>query len=78
MLTLLTIASLLGSVKSVGFTILAVVNGILALIATVSVWKTYLVVGTKIFLTLLIFIPVVGILIFLFWGQHKVRAAQAP
>lgn len=78
MLILLTFASILGAVKSAGFTILAVANAILALIATISVWKTYLVIGTKILLTLLIFIPIVGILIFLFWGQRKVRAAQTP
>jgi hypothetical protein len=30
----------------------------------------------KIFLTLLIFVPVVGIVIYLVWGQRKVRESQ--
>jgi len=76
MLVLAILLSLLGLTKSVLLAALAVLNGILALLATVSVWKTYLLVGMKVFLTLLIFIPVVGLLIYLFWGQKKVREAR--
>ena len=59
--------------KTVLLTALAVLNAVLALLATVSVWKTYLVVGTKVALTLLVFIPVVGIVLYVLWGQKKVR-----
>jgi hypothetical protein len=77
MLASLTLLSLTALVTSVLLTALAVLNGILALLATISVWKTYLVIGTKVLLTLLICIPIVGILIYLVWGQRKVREARA-
>ena len=64
---------LVALVKTVLFTALAVLNGVLALLATISVWKTYLFVGTKVLFTLLVCIPVVGIVIYLVWGQKKVR-----
>lgn len=64
---------LVALVKTVLFTALAVLNGVLALLATISVWKTYLFVGTKVLFTLLVCIPVVGIVIYLVWGQRKVR-----
>ena len=57
-------------------TALAVLNAVLSLLATVAVWKTYLVVGTKVLLTVLVCIPVVGLLIYLAWGQRKVREAR--
>lgn len=65
--------ALLGLVTTVLLTALAVLNGILALLATISVWKTYLFIGTKVVLTLLVCIPIVGILAYVFWGQKKVR-----
>lgn len=76
MLSLLVLLSIVGVTKSVLLTLLAVLNGILALLATISVWKTYLLVGTKVLLTLLICVPVVGILFYLLWGQKKVRASR--
>jgi hypothetical protein len=76
MILLLSLASLLGLTKSVLLAALAVLNAILALLATVSVWKTYLVIGMKVFLTVLICIPVVGLVIYLFWGQKKVRESR--
>jgi len=77
MLALVTVLSLTALATTVLLTALAVLNGILALLATISVWKTYLVVGVKVLMTLLICIPVVGILIYLVWGQRKVRDARA-
>ena len=77
MLALVTALGLTALVTSVLLTALAVLNGILALLATISVWKTYLVIGTKVLLTVLICIPIVGILIYLVWGQRKVREARA-
>ena len=76
MLSLLLAASLLGLTKSVLLAALAALNGLLALLATISVWKTYLVVGTKVALTVLFCIPIVGVLIYLVWGQRKVRENQ--
>lgn len=76
MLSLVLALSLAGLAKTVLLTALAVLNALLALLATISVWKTYLVVGTKLLLTALICIPVVGILFYLVWGQRKVREAQ--
>jgi hypothetical protein len=64
---------LVALVKTVLLTALAVLNAALALLATISVWKTYLFVGTKVLFTLLVCIPVVGIVIYLVWGQKKVR-----
>jgi hypothetical protein len=75
MLSILLAVSLVGLVKAVVLTALAALNALMALLATISVWKTYMVFGMKLFLTLLILIPVVGIVIYVFWGQHKVREA---
>lgn len=76
MLALVSGLALVALAKTVLLTALAVLNGILALLATISVWKAYLVVGTKVLLTVLVCIPIVGILIYLFWGQRKVREAR--
>jgi hypothetical protein len=77
MLAFIAALGLAALAKTVLLTALAVLNGILALLATISVWKTYLVIGTKVLLTVLICIPIVGILIYLVWGQRKVREARA-
>ena len=74
--SLLIAASLAGTLKSVLLALLAVLNGILALLATVSVWKTYLAVGMKVLLTLVVFIPILGLVAYLLWGQFKVRDAR--
>ena len=76
MLALIAGIGLVALVKTVLLTALAVLNGVLALLATISVWKTYLLVGTKLLLTLLVCIPVVGIVIWVVWGQYKVRDAR--
>lgn len=76
MLALVSAVALVALAKTVLLTALAVLNGLLALLATISVWKAYLVVGTKVLLTVLICIPIVGILIYLVWGQRKVREAR--
>lgn len=76
MLAFIALLSLTALATSVLLTALAVLNGILALLATISVWKTYLVIGTKVLLTVLVCIPIVGILIYLVWGQRKVREAR--
>ena len=76
MLALVAGIGLVALVKTVLLTALAVLNGILAILATISVWKTYLVVGTKVALTLLVCIPIVGIVIWVMWGQYKVRDAR--
>ncbi len=73
---LVSLLALLGLATTVLLTALAALNGVLALLATVSVWKAYLVVGMKVALTVLICIPVVGLLIYLVWGQRKVREAR--
>lgn len=57
-------------------TILAAAHALLSLLAAVSVWKTYMAIGMKVALTLLVLIPFVGLVVYLFWGQKKVREAQ--
>ena len=76
MLALLAGLGLVALVKTVLLTALAVLNGVLALLAAISVWKAYLLVGTKVLLTVLICIPIVGVLIYLVWGQRAVREAR--
>ena len=68
--------SLLGLTKQVLLTALAVLNGILALLATLAVWKSYLLVGAKMAMTAVILIPVVGIFFYFLWGQKKVRESR--
>jgi hypothetical protein len=77
-MSLLLAVSLLGLVKSVLIALLAVLNAILAAIATVAVWKTYLAIGVKVGLIVLFCIPVVGVVLYLAWGRRKVREAQPP
>ena len=72
-MSVLIALSLVALTKTVLVTALAVLNGALALLATLSLWKTYLVVGTKVALTLLVFVPVVGVVWYLGWGQRIVR-----
>ncbi|MEM1268605.1 MAG: hypothetical protein AAGI08_01030 [Bacteroidota bacterium] len=63
-------------VKTVLLTLLAVLNALLSLLASIAIWKSYLAAGIKVFITALVLIPVVGLVIYLFWGQRKVREAQ--
>ncbi|WP_412060902.1 hypothetical protein [Rubrivirga sp. IMCC45206] len=69
-------ATLAGLAKTLLITLLAVLNGVLALLAALATWKTYLAFGTKLLLILLFCVPVVGLLVFLFWGQRVVRDNQ--
>ena len=72
MTSLLIAASLAGLAK----TLLAVLNGVLALLVSLATWKTYLAVGTKVALIVLFCVPVLGIVAFLVWGQRIVRDHQ--
>lgn len=69
-------ATLAGLAKTLLITLIAVLNGVLALLAAMATWKTYLALGTKALLIVLFCIPVVGILLFLVWGQRVVRDNQ--
>ena len=69
-------ASLVGLAKTLLLTLVAVLNAVLALLAALATWKTYLALGAKVGLILLFCVPVVGILIFLVWGQRVVRDNQ--
>ena len=69
-------ATLAGLAKTLLLTLIAVLNGVLALLAALATWKTYLAIGTKVFLIVLFCIPVVGLLVFLVWGQRVVRDNQ--
>ena len=75
-MSLLLAASLSGLAKTLLLTLLAVLNAVLAFLATVATWKTYLAVGAKVGLIVLFCIPVLGVLLFLFWGQRIVRDNQ--
>ena len=68
-------ASLAGLTKQVLLTTLTVLNAVLAGLATLAIWRSYLLIGAKIALIVLVFVPVIGLLIYLFWGQRKVREA---
>jgi hypothetical protein len=76
-MTLITAFALFGLAKAVLVATLAVLNALLAILASIAVWKTYLAVGVKVALIALMFIPVIGILLFLLWGQRVVRNHQA-
>ena len=75
-MSLLLAASLSGLAKTLLLTLIAVLNAVLAFLATVATWKTYLAVGTKVGLIVLFCVPVLGVLLFLFWGQRIVRDNQ--
>ena len=75
-MTLLLAATLAGLSKTLLVALIAVLNTVLALLASLATWKTYLAVGTKVALIALFCVPVVGVLAFLFWGQRVVRDRQ--
>lgn len=70
--TLLILLSLTETLQDILFAVLAVLNGILAVIATLAIWKSYLLTGAKIALTALVVVPIVGIIAYLIWGRKKV------
>ena len=76
-MSILLAAGLFGLVKALLVALLAALNAVLSVLASIAVWKTYLAVGTKVALIVLFCIPVVGILVFLVWGQRKVRGARS-
>lgn len=73
--TILLAAGIVGTIKSVFLAVLAVLNGILAVIATLAIWKSYLITGAKVLFTLLVLLPVVGVAAYMIWGQKKVADA---
>ena len=75
-MSLVLAASLAGLAKTLLVTLIAVLNGVLALLASLATWKTYLAVGAKVGLIALFCVPVVGVLLFLVWGQRVVRDNQ--
>ena len=75
-MTFLLALGLVGLVKAALVALLAVLNAVLALLASIAVWKTYLAVGVKLGLIALFCIPIVGLLLYLVWGQRKVRDAR--
>ena len=75
-MTLVLAASLAGLAKTLLVTLIAVLNGVLALLAALATWKTYLAIGTKVLLIALFCVPVIGIVAFLVWGQRVVRDNQ--
>lgn len=75
-MSLVLAASLAGLAKTLLVTLIAVLNGVLALLAALATWKTYLAVGTKVLLIALFCVPVLGVLVFLVWGQRVVRDNQ--
>lgn len=75
-MSLVLAASLAGLAKTLLITLIAVLNAVLALLAALATWKTYLAIGAKVGLIALFCIPVVGVLLFLVWGQRVVRDNQ--
>jgi hypothetical protein len=75
-MSLILAASLSGLAKTLLLTLIAVLNAVLAFLATVATWKTYLAVGAKVGLIVLFCIPIIGVLLFIFWGQRIVRDNQ--
>ena len=69
-------ASLVGIAKTLLLTLIAVLSAVLALLAALATWKTYLAIGTKVGLIALFCVPVIGVLLFLIWGQRVVRDNQ--
>jgi len=67
--------SLIGLAKQVLIVALAVLNAILSVIATLAIWKSYLITGAKVLFTLLVLTPIVGVVVYMIWGQKKVREA---
>lgn len=75
-MSLLLAASLAVLAKTLLLTLIAVLNGVLALLASLATWKTYLALGTKVGLIVLFCLPIVGVFVFLVWGQRVVRRHQ--
>ena len=76
MLSIVLAASLVGLTKTLLVTLIAVLNAVLAALAAIATWKTYLAIGVKVGLILLFCVPVLGVLAYLVWGQRVVRDNQ--
>ena len=76
MLSIVLAASLVGLTKTLLVTLIAVLNAVLAVLAAIATWKTYLAIGVKVGLILLFCVPVLGVLAYLVWGQRVVRDNQ--
>jgi hypothetical protein len=74
--TILLAAGIVGTLKQILLAVLAVLNGILAIIATLAIWKSYLITGAKILFTLLVLVPIVGVVAYMIWGQKRVSEAR--
>ena len=74
--TILLIAGIFGTLKSILLALLAILNGVLAVIATLAIWKSYLLTGAKVLFTLLVLVPIVGVVAYMTWGQKKVAEAE--
>ena len=75
-MSLLLAASLASLAKTLLLTLIAVLNAVLAGLAVLATWKTYLALGVKVGLILLFCVPILGVLLFLVWGQRIVRDNQ--
>lgn len=75
-MSFLLAASLASLAKTALISLIAVLNGVLALLASLATWKTYLALGTRVGLIALFCVPILGIFLFLLWGQRVVRDAQ--
>lgn len=76
MLDAAVLLSLFGLVKQVLVALLAVLNGVLALLAAITIWKSYLLTGIKVMMISVVVIPIVGIVIWWAWGRKKVEKAS--
>jgi hypothetical protein len=74
--TILLAAGIVGTLKQILLAVLAVLNGILAIIATLAIWKSYLITGVKVLFTLLVLVPIIGVVAYMVWGQKKVSEAR--
>ena len=75
-MSLILAATLAGLAKTLLLTLIAVLNAVLAFLAALATWKTYLAIGAKVGLIALFCIPILGVLLFLMWGQRVVRDNQ--
>ena len=72
--TMFIAASLVGLLKQTLIIALTILNAVLSIIATIAIWKSYLFTGAKILFTILVLTPILGVVVYLVWGQKKVRA----
>jgi len=73
--TILLAAGIVGTIKTILLALLAIFNGVLAVLATLAIWKSYLITGVKVFFTLLVLVPIIGVAVYMMWGQKKVADA---